>query len=140
MTQELATIENELAFAPVTGFINTCDLTTIEGKKKTVNAINNAASLNDHVGEVLKIVDVITMSGVRKGRNGMPDTECQNTYLIDEDGASYFSQSDGVARSLKVIMSIYQGCDAGSGYLPLACKAETLPNGNTLKSIVVVDE
>lgn len=142
MTNDLATIENanELAFAPVNGFINTCDLDTLDGKKKTANAINGAVSLNDYVGVVLNIVDVITMPGTRKGRNGMPDTECQNTYLIDDKGVAYFSQSSGVARSLSVNMSIYQTCDAGKGYLPMVCKAETLPNGNTLKTLIVVDE
>ena len=144
MTENITAIatanETAIGFAPVQGFINTCDLNTLNGKKRCVNAINNAVSLNDHVGEVLRIVDVITMPGVRKGRNGQDDKPCQNTYLIDADGIAYFSQSDGVKRTINTTMSIYKKCDAGKGYLPLACRSDVLPNGNSIKMIVVVDD
>ena len=144
MTENITAItaadETAIDFAPVQGFINTCDLETLDGKMRSANAINSAVSLNDHVGEVLRIVDVITMPGVRKGRNGQADTPCQNTYLIDADGTTYFSQSDGVKRSINTTLSIFKKCDAGKGYLPLACKSDVLPNGNTIKTLVVVDD
>lgn len=140
ITAITATAETAIDFAPVQGFVNTCDLGTLDGKMRSANAINSAVSLNDHVGEVLRIVDVITMPGVRKGRNGQADTPCQNTYLIDADGVTYFSQSDGVKRSINTTMSIFRTCDAGKGYLPLACKSDVLPNGNTIKTLVIVDD
>lgn len=144
MTENITAItaadETAIDFAPVQGFINTCDLSTLNGKMRSANAINSAVSLNDHVGEVLCIVDVITMPGARKGRNGQPDTPCQNTYLIDIDGTTYFSQSDGVKRSINTTLSIFKTCDAGKGYLPLACKSDVLPNGNTIKTLVIVDD
>ena len=140
MTENITAIataeDTAIDFEPVQGYINTCDLDTLDGKMRSANAINSAVSLNDHVGEVLRVVDVITMPGIRKGRNGQADTPCQNTYLIDEDGITYFSQSDGVKRS----MSIFKTCDAGKGCLPLACKADVLPNGNTIKTLVIVDD
>lgn len=140
ITAITATAETAIDFSPVQGFVNTCDLGTLDGKMRSANAINSAVSLNDHVGEVLRIVDVITMPGVRKGRNGQADTPCQNTYLIDADGVTYFSQSDGVKRSINTTMSIFRTCDAGKGYLPLACKSDVLPNGNTIKTLVIVDD
>lgn len=144
MTENITAIaaadETDIDFAPVQGFVNTCDLDTLDGKMRIANAINSAVSLNDHVGEVLRIVDVITMPGVRKGRNGQADTPCQNTYLIDADGITYFSQSDGVKRSINTTLSIFKKCDAGKGYLPLACKSDVLPNGNTIKTLVLVDD
>lgn len=144
MTENITAItaadETAIDFAPVQGFINTCDLDTLDGKMRSANAINSAVSLNDHVGEVLRIVDVITMPGVRKGRNGQADTPCQNTYLIDADGVTYFSQSDGVKRSINTTLSIFKKCDAGKGYLPLVCKSDFLPNGNTIKTLVLVDD
>lgn len=144
MTENITAItaadETANDFVPVQGFINTCELDTLDGKMRSANAINSAVSLNDHVGEVLRIVDVITMPGVRKGRNGQADTPCQNTYLIDADGITYFSQSDGVKRSINTTLSIFKKCDAGKGYLPLACKSDVLPNGNTIKTLVVVDD
>lgn len=144
MTENITAItaadETAIDFAPVQGFINTCDLDTLDGKMRSANAINSAVSLNDHVGDVLRIVDVITMPGVRKGRNGQADTPCQNTYLIDADGITYFSQSDGVKRSINTTLSIFKKCDAGKGYLPLVCKSDFLPNGNTIKTLVLVDD
>ena len=144
MTENITAItaadETAIDFAPVQGFINTCDLDTLDGKMRSANAINSAGSLNDHVGEVLRIVDVITMPGVRKGRNGQADAPCQNTYLIDADGITYFSQSDGVKRSINTTLSIFKKCDAGKGYLPLVCKSDVLPNGNTIKTLVLVDD
>jgi hypothetical protein len=144
MTENITSItaadETIIDFAPVQGFVNTCDLETLDGKMRSANAINSAVSLNDHVGEVLRIVDVITMPGIRKGRNGQADTPCQNTYLIDADGTTYFSQSDGVKRSINTTLSIFKKCDVGKGYLPLVCKSDVLPNGNTIKTLVVVDD
>ena len=145
MTENITAIataeDTAIDFAPVQGYINTCDLDTLDGKMRSANAI----MVLEHGeiierGEVLRVVDVITMPGIRKGRNGQADTPCQNTYLIDEDGITYFSQSDGVKRSINTTMSIFKTCDAGKGYLPLACKADVLPNGNTIKTLVIVDD
>ena len=59
----------DINFNIPTGFINTLDLSSNEGKIATVNAINSAEPLNNHVGEIIKVVDCITMPGIRKGRN-----------------------------------------------------------------------
>ena len=125
-----------------TGFINTYDLSTNEGKMKVVNATNNSVPLKDYMDTELHIVDCVTMPGVRKGRNGMPDTECKNVHLIDENGVSYFSQSDGVSRAVQMFAAMWP--DFGKqttpeGYLAVKCIAQELPNGNTLKTLVFVD-
>lgn len=144
MAKEITVANNELANAenvnfniPV-GFINTFDLNTNEGKMKVVNAINNSVPLKDYMDVELHIVDCVTTPGVRKGRNGMPDTECKNTHLIDENGVSYFSQSDGVARAAQMIAAMWPDFGKDStkeGYLALQCVAQELPNGNTLKTL-----
>ena len=131
------------AVSMVEGYVNTLPIETVEGKIATVNAYNAAVSLKDFVGVVLHVCDVITMPGVRKSRIvGQPDMECQNTYLIDVDGKAYFSQSDGVARSINVIAAMMPDFGKGSelGYLPLACTETQLANGNTLKQIVIVSD
>ena len=135
---EIANID----FDVQTSYINTFDMSTIEGKMTVINAVNQTESLNSHVGEILKINNCITMPGVRKGRNGAPDTECQNTILIDVDGVSYFSQSDGVARDINLIASVFKdfGKNTNPGYLELVCISRDLPNGNSLKSIVFNQE
>ena len=124
------------------GFINTFDVSTNEGKMKVVNATNNSVPLKDYMDKELHIVDCVTMPGIRKGRNGMPDTECKNVHLIDEKGISYFSQSDGVARAVQMFAAMWPDFGKNStqeGYLKIKCIAQNLPNGNTLKTLVFVD-
>ena len=132
----------DVKFDIPTGFINTIDLTSNSGKMQAVNAINNTVPLKDHMDEELHIVDCITMPGIRKGRNGMPDTECKNTHLIDVNGVSYFSQSDGVSRAVQMLAAMWPDFGKDSteeGYLAIKCVEQELANGNSLKSLVFVD-
>lgn len=115
-------------------FRNTLDLATIEGKKATVNALNNAVSLNDYNDTPITIVDIITCPGVRKGRNGQLDTPCQNTYLIDNEGRAYFTQSDGIARSANAILATYKVAEIHAG-IAMKVSSTKLANGNTIKSL-----
>lgn len=144
MTNEIMTTNGNgvqaVEYAPIEGYINTYDLTTTEGKMATIQHLNDTKPLKHTVGEVLDVCDVITEPGVRRGRNGMPDTACQNTYLITKDGESYFSQSDGVARSIRTICTMFPDMGKGSekGCISLALKETALENGNTLKTLVPV--
>ena len=141
MNNAIANVE-KVDFNIPTGFINTYDLSTNEGKMKVVNATNNSVPLKDYMDTELHIVDCVTMPGIRKGRNGMPDTECKNVHLIDVDGVSYFSQSDGVARAVQMFAAMWSDFGKNTtpeGYLAVKCIAQELPNGNTLKTLVFVD-
>ena len=147
MTEAIATVNNNgnsistgIDFNIPRGFINTVDMTTAEGRNTVVKAINDAVSLNDFVGMEIKVKDIITMPGVRKGRNGASDMPCQNTILIDTDGVAYFTQSDGIARGIQTYGAIFWDANgnltASEGYLSLMVKERELPNGNRLKTIV----
>lgn len=134
---------NEFVVAGNENFINTFDLSSNKGKMATINAVNNSEPLANHMNEALKICDCVTMPGIRRGRNGMPDTPCINSHLIDVDGISYFSQSDGVARAIQMFASCWDDFGKNSteeGYLELVCIAKPLPNGNTLKTLVFASE
>lgn len=122
-------------------YINTINLDDEAGRRAALNAINNSVPLKDYMDTELKICDVILEDGVRKGRNGMPDTQCTNVYLISTDNVSYFSQSDGVAKAMRAIVKVYKQNlrSSADGYLPLMCKSTPLPNGNTMKTIVFAD-
>lgn len=116
-------------------FRNTLDLATIEGKKATLNALNSAVSLNNFNDTPLTIVDIITTPGVRKSRNaGVDDTPCQNTYLIDYEGKAYFTQSDGIARSVNGILAFLTAEEIHTG-IAMCVRSTKLPNGNTIKSL-----
>ena len=111
-----------------------------EGKRLILNAINGAVSLNKHMNEPLQICDCITQMGMRRSRNNLPDAPCVNSYLIDVNGVAYFSQSDGVGRSVYTIASLWPDFGKESteeGYLLLKCVETPLSNGNTLKTIVL---
>ena len=139
--ENTAITASDNAFDIPTGFINTFDISTDEGKKQVLKAFNASESLNNHVGEVLQICNCITAPGMRKGRNGNPDKPCQNTYLIDINGIAYFSQSDGVANSLQMFAALYPdfGKSNEKGYIEIVCTSDELPNGNTIKRLIPAD-
>lgn len=123
-------------------FISTLDMDSVAGKIKVQRAYANADSLNDVPKDtILKICDVIITPGIRKGRKGAKDTECQNTYLIDIDGNAYFTQSDGIARDINFIMYIFDdmGKSTEQGYLNIQIIEKKLGNGNTIKNAVLCD-
>ena len=122
------------------GYICTLDITTIDGKMQLATALNGAVSMREKVGEVLRVTDIVTTQGVRS-RTG---EECVNVYLICEDGTVYFSQSDGIARSVKVLVALFTNPDTQKFMNPvkmgvgMVVKEQTLQNGNTLKTVVPV--
>lgn len=122
------------------GYICTLDITTIEGKMALATALNGAVSLRDKVGETLRVTNFVTTQGVR-ARTG---EECINTYLICDDDTVYFSQSDGIARSVKVLVGLFTDADTNTFMNPVdlgvgvMVKEQTLQNGNTLKTAVPV--
>ena len=119
--------------------INTVNMDTFEGKVNVLNALNNAMSLKQAKDAVLDICDCIVMAGVRKGRNGMADTECNNVYLIDTEGNAWFSQSDGIARSVKMIVMMFPdfGKSSDDKCLHVKVVEKELDNGNTIKTLVL---
>ena len=142
----LATTENNMViadgsdFAIPRGFICTVDLTTLDGKLALANALNGAVSMKDKIDDTLRVVDIVTTQGAR-ARTG---EECINSYLICDDGTVYFSQSDGIARSLKVLVAIFTNAETGEFTSPVSLgvgmqvKEQTLAKGNTLKSVIPV--
>lgn len=136
---DIAQVECEREDESGNYFFNTLGMDSMQGKIDTINVMNMAVSLNDYVGVQLKVRDAVTVPGSRASRQkGVPNTPCQNTYLIDTEGNAYFSQSDGVARSINMMHSVLKSfSDNELGYLPLICVEEKLANGNTLKKLVI---
>ena len=145
---ELATIDNNTELAPAVsmeeimsgnGLVNTVDMSSMEGMVNVANALNSAMSLKDAKDSVLDVCDIIIMPGVRKGRGNMPDTPCKNTYLIDTSGNAWFSQSEGIARSATNIAGIFRQFMKSNddGCLHMHVHEQPLPNGNTIKNLVL---
>ena len=146
LTNELANtngtaIKNASDFEIPRGYICTLDISTIQGKMQLATALNGAETMRDKTGVPLRVTDIVTTQGTRS-RTG---EECVNTYLICDDGKVYFSQSDGIARSVKVLVALFTDpqtqrfmnpVEQGVGFM---IKEQTLQNDNTLKTIVPVE-
>lgn len=123
------------------GMFTTADKTNEPGRKAIANALNNAGSLAEVGDRVLKVIDIVITPGVRKARQkGQSDTPCVNTYFITTDGQAYMSQSDGIARSVQNLLTMYPnfGRSSDAGYLEIQIVSRILANGNELKSVVVL--
>lgn len=132
MKSEDKTIAEATAFNIPQGYICTLDMTTDEGKKQVALALNGSEPLKNKMNEIIELAGVITTPGTR----AVSGTDCTNNYLVAADGTVYFSQSDGVTRSLKVIVGLW-GADMAEGeVVPVKCIEQRLNNGNTLKTIV----
>ena len=133
-------VQESRALITSQGFVNTCDLTTRQGKLTVIKAVNNAQSLAGvPEGTVIDVCDIVTKPGVRKARDPrLPNTPCINTYLIDTEGNAYMSQSDGIAQSAEFIVANFpdMGKSEPEGCVPLYVKVTSLPNGNTVKALV----
>lgn len=140
MVQNNTEIANNSDFAIPAGFICTIDTETLDGKLALANVVNSAITMRDLVDTPIMVRDIITTPGVRS-RTG---EACTNCYLIANDGTAYFTQSDGIARGLKLIVGIFTDSRTGEFTAPcdmgvaLVVKEQKLPNGNTLKTIVPV--
>lgn len=110
-------------------FICTVDTNTVEGKKVAANALNAAVSLKELGDKKFKLVNVITTPGTRSQTN----EECINTYLIDDKGNAYFTQSTGIFRSAKNLSAIFDK-DFGEG-IDVQVVSNPTNTGNTIKSL-----
>ena len=124
---------------------STIALNTTHDKNRALRALNAAESLASVIvpdQDVFYVVDIFQTPGVRRSRvEGVPDTACKNTYFLLADGRALMSQSDGIDRSVNMLLALYPDCGRSSeeGCLKLAVHEQKLPNGNTLKSVYPVD-
>ena len=115
-------------------YLCTVDTSTFEGKKALVNARNSAISLASIGNKPLDIVGVYTTAGVRT-QSGQP---CTNVYLFTADGGTYFSQSDGINRSVIDIAEMFPDFNAANGGIKVHVKQTKLQNGNSIKSLEIM--
>ena len=142
MSNEIMTTNNEQTNA----LPSSLSITDSKSKNRALRALNASESLNKavSVGEPFQVVDIFQTAGIRRSRNNqLGDMPCVNTYFLLTDGRSLMSQSDGIARSVQMLLSPGMYPEAGrsteEGCLTLAVCEQQLDNGNTLKTVVPVD-
>lgn len=125
---------NESVQASVDVFrcICTMDDDTFEGKRAIVNARNNALSLNGIGDTPLTVVGAYIVPGVRS----QTGHKCANVYLFANDGKTYFSQSQGIYRSVLDIYDMFPDFNAPDG-IPVVVKQTPLSGGRSTKSLVI---
>lgn len=113
-------------------YICTMDNSTFEGKRAIINARNNALSLNG-IGDTL-----ITVIGayIAPGMRSQTGQKCANVYLFANDGSTYFSQSQGIYRSVLDIYDMFPDFNAPNG-IPVAVKKTPLGGGRSTKSLEI---
>lgn len=113
-------------------YICTMDDSTFEGKRAIVNARNSAVSLNGHGAEPLTVVGVYIAPGTRS----QTGQKCANVYLFGKDGRTYFSQSQGIYRSVLDICDVFPDFNAPDG-ITVVVKQTALGGGRFTKSLEI---
>lgn len=135
MTQEIEQANNTTneameAIVDNHRYICTMDVSTFEGKRAIINARNTATSLAALGAEPLTVTGAYVTPGVR----AQTGQKCANVYLFAKDGKTYFSQSEGVYRSVLDIFDMFPDFNAPDG-LTVAVKQTALGSGRSLKSL-----
>lgn len=125
---------NETAQTTVDNYRHICtiDNSTFEGKRAIVNARNSALSLNGIGATPITVIGAYTAPGVRF-QNGQ---KCVNVYLFAKDGKTYFSQSQGIYRSVLDIYDTFPDFNAPDGIL-VTVKETLLGSGKSTKSLEI---
>lgn len=125
---------NEIAQTNVGNYRHICtiDNSTFEGKRAIVNARNSALSLNGIGDTPITVIGAYTAPGVRS-QNGQ---KCVNVYLFAKDGKTYFSQSQGIYRSVLDIYDMFPDFNAPDGML-VTVKETPLGGGKSTKSLEI---
>lgn len=137
MTQEIEQMNsttNEAMEAVVDNhrYICTMDVSTFDGKRAIINARNTATSLASLGAEPLTVTGAYVTPGIRS----QTGQKCANVYLFAKDGTTYFSQSEGIYRSVLDIFDMFPDFNAPDG-LTVAVKQTALGGGRSLKSLEI---
>lgn len=102
------------------------------------NARNSATSLKNLGDTPIDIVDVMTQIGTRT-RSGNP---CQNTYIFTADGQVYFTQSNGLGKTINELVDMVGGdfkTNTTNGYVKVQIKETSLSGNRSYKQFQLLE-
>ena len=102
------------------------------------NARNSATSLKNLGDTPIDIVDVMTQIGMRT-RSGNP---CQNTYIFTADGQVYFTQSNGLGKTINELVDMVEGdfkTNTTNGYVKAQIKETPLSEDRSYKQFQLLE-
>lgn len=107
---EIATVDNgalTLAGDGSGAIVTSVDMSTMEGKTKVFSALQDTEKYDDHIGEVIRLRDVIFQNVTVESQETHQPDEAVRTTLIDEDGVPYTCTSREMVSSLHQMFSIF---------------------------------
>jgi hypothetical protein len=105
---------------------------------RVFNARNSATSLKNLGDTPIDIVDVMTQIGMRT-RSGNP---CQNTYIFTADGQVYFTQSNGLGKTINELVDMVEGdfkANTTNGYVKVQIKETSLSGDRSYKQFQLLE-
>lgn len=102
------------------------------------NARNSATSLKNLGDTPIDIVDVMTQIGTRT-RSGNP---CQNTYIFAADGQVYFTQSNGLGKTINELVDMVEGdfkANTTNGYVRVQIRETPLSGDRSYKHFQLLE-
>lgn len=105
---------------------------------RVFNARNGATSLKSLGDTPIDIVDVMTQIG-RRTRSGNP---CQNTYIFTANGQVYFTQSNGLGKTVNDLVDMVERdfkTNTTNGYVKVQIKETPLSAGRTYKQFQLLE-
>ena len=113
---------------------------TRKSKVAIYNAVNNAQeSLNDHIGEVLEIINIVAFPVELTDEETGEMVQCLQTVFVAKDGTTYKATSQGITNSLVRIFSIVGKPDGGAWEndpVKLKVRQVKTRNGNNKVNII----
>lgn len=92
--------ENALvAYSSITG-------TDVDSKLAVLDATTNAEPIAQHLGEIIRVRDLIILNTTVTDKATGEVSEAQRTVLIAEDGTAYAAMSGGIIRGLTNMIAV----------------------------------
>lgn len=118
------------------GYFATFDTTEMAGRRKLFNATQGAKLLRDFMETPIDVVDIVFAPTTVTDDEGFSNT-VMGVYLIDVNGVSYVSSSQGVCKSAATILAQLGNPSDWGGALTVICKETNTAKGRRYKSLTL---
>ena len=116
------------------GYFATFPTDDMAGRRKLFNATQSAKLLREFMNTPLDVVDIVFAPTTITDEEGFSNT-VMGVYLIDADGASYVSSSQGVCKSAATILAQLGNPAEWEGPLTVICTETNTARGRRFKSL-----
>lgn len=105
------------------GVYSTIQGSDFESKKTVLNALTNAKPLNESIGVVINLTNIVAQAVTVNDAATGEEVDAVRVILMDVDGSSYAAVSDGIMGSLRDIFAILGDPSTWTEPLPVVATA-----------------